>query len=161
MIFFQNPSQEFIMRSRVGTLFGTGLYFRMLSSSSASVIKLRETSFILWLRAASLKSFHNWEMILTSTVVFRINNGYRTLSVIWGRNGILACFPHNIFASVVYCGISLSNKPLIHLDKWHATKRRYKEYPLLATDNSIKQHNNRLYILCTIQQFKIKFIHAV
>ena len=76
---------------------------------------------ILWLRAASLKSFHGWEIILTSTVIFCIKKGHRPLALIWERNSILAWFSHNIFTSVVYCGISLNHKLLIHLDKWHAT----------------------------------------
>ena len=39
-IFFQNPSQELIKRGRGGTLLGMELHFRILSSSSASEIKL-------------------------------------------------------------------------------------------------------------------------
>ena len=76
---------------------------------------------ILWLWAASLKSFQRWEIILTSTVIFCIKKGHRPLVIIWERDSILACFSHNIFTSVVYFGISLNHKLLIHWDKWHAT----------------------------------------
>ena len=89
----------------------------------------------MWLQAASLKYFQGWEIILTGTVIFCINKGHRPLVAIWDRNGILICFPHNIFTSVIYCGICLNHKLLINLDKWHATKEDTKSnhYQLLIT----------------------------